>query len=101
MDFLSGAISLRQLSRAMALGELGEQLMLKSRKSFHTLQYIESEPANGEVYYAKRRKRDNDARDQYLKMDRYNARRPDDLFMLDILSVLENKMNNTGGKVNK
>ena len=85
MDFLSGAISLRQLSRAMALGELGEQLMLKSRKSFHMLQYIGSEPANGEIYYAKRRKRDNDARDQYLKVDRYNARRPDDLFMLDIL----------------
>ena len=94
MDFLSSAISLRQLSRAMALGELGEQLMMKSRKSFDMMQYIKSEPADGEIYYTKRRKRDRDARSQYLKVDRHSTHRPDDIFMLDILRE-EIKRNDT------
>jgi len=85
MDFLNNTISLRQLSRAMALGELGEQFMIKSRRAFSLIQYIRSEPADGEIYYTKRRKRDKDARDQYLKGERYSARRTDDIFMLDIL----------------
>ena len=33
-DFVSGAISLRKLSEAMRLGKLGEQVVLKSEKSF-------------------------------------------------------------------
>ena len=85
MDFLSSTISLRQLSRAMELGELGEQFMIKSQKAFGLLQYIESEPANGDIYYAKRLKRDREARVRYMQKERLGTRRPDDIFMLDIL----------------
>ena len=85
MDFLSSTISIRQLYRAMSLGELGEQFMIKSSKAFDLLKYTGSEPANGEIYYAKRCNRDRDARTQYLKRERSSARRPDDIFMLDIL----------------
>jgi hypothetical protein len=85
MDFLNNAISLRQLSRAMRLGALGEQFVLKSRRAFNLLQFVHSEPANGEVYYAKRVKRDKEARDDYLKRERNAVRMADEIFMLDVL----------------
>ena len=86
MDFLSNSISLRQLSRAMLLGELGEQLMVKSRKAFSKLMFVGSEPVDGEVYFAKRSERDKNAREQYLKRDRNTNRRADDIFMINILN---------------
>ena len=85
MDFLSNTISLRQLSRAMHLGSLGEQFVMKSRKAFDTLNFVRSEPADGEVYFVKRNERDKNAREQYLKRERKSARQRDDIFMLDIL----------------
>jgi len=84
-DFLSNIISLRQLTRAMRLGSLGEQLVLKSQKTFDALRFIRSEPADGEIYFAKRMDRDKQARDQYLKQERRSARQRDDIFLLDIL----------------
>ncbi|MCL2151481.1 MAG: DUF3990 domain-containing protein [Oscillospiraceae bacterium] len=85
MDFLSNTISLRQLNRAMALGSLGKQFMLKSKKSFNSIQFIRNEPADGEIYFAKRQKRDRQAREQYLKRERRTIQLRDDIFMLDIL----------------
>jgi len=85
MDFLNNIISLRQLGRAMRFGDLGEQFVLKSRKSFDLIQFIKSEPADGDIYYPKRNKRDSDARVQYLKRERKTVRSRDDIFMLDIL----------------
>ena len=85
MDFLSNTISLGQLNRAMRLGFLGEQFVLKSRKAFEMLRFIRSEPADGEIYFIKRRDRDNEAREQYLLRERKMPRQRDDIFMLDIL----------------
>ena len=85
MDFVSNTISLRQLNRAMFLGELGEQFMLKSKKTFEAIKFVSSEPADGEIYFAKRNDRDKKARDEYLKRERKKARQRDDIFMLDIL----------------
>ncbi|MCL2019463.1 MAG: DUF3990 domain-containing protein [Oscillospiraceae bacterium] len=85
MDFLNNAISLSQLSRAMRLGELGEQFVLKSRKAFDQIEFVRSEAADGKTYYPKRKKRDSDAREQYLKRERKIARSSTDIFMLDIL----------------
>ena len=85
MDFLSNTISLRQFGRAMALGSLGTQHMLRSRVAFELLQYIGSEPADGATYFNKRLKRDQDAREQYLKHERIATFRNDDVFMLDVL----------------
>ena len=65
MDFISNTISLRQLNYAMLLGELGEQFMLKSKKAFETINYIRSEPADGEIYFVKRNDRDKQAREEY------------------------------------
>ena len=85
MDFLSNVISLRQLGRAMSLGSLGEQFMLRSRKGFDLLRFTGSEPADGEIYSTKRRKRDKDAREQYFRHERGAARSRDDVFMLDVV----------------
>ncbi len=85
MDFLNNAISLRQLERAMYLGKLGEQLMIRSQKAFETIQFIGSKPVDGEIYYAKRLARDNEAREQYLKGERISASVTNDMFMIDIL----------------
>jgi hypothetical protein len=85
MDFLNNAISLSQLSRAMRLGTLGEQFVLKSRRAFDSLRFVRSEPANGEIYYAKRMRRDKEARDDYLKRERNAVRIADEVFMLDVL----------------
>jgi len=86
MDFLSNAISLRQLNRAMLLGVLGEQLMVKSQKAFNKLIFVGSEPVDGEVYFTKRSERDKNAREQYLKRERNTDRRVDDIFMVNILN---------------
>ena len=85
MDFLGNAISLRQLSAAMRLGLLGEQFVLKSPLAFDMLVYLRSEPADGEIYFAKRQQRDRQALEAYLQGGRHSPRQRDDLFMLDIL----------------
>jgi hypothetical protein len=84
-DFLNNTISLRQLSRAMALGTLGEQFVLKSPKAFDLLTFAGKEAADGEVYFSKRKKRDDGARTEYLKKERRTAQTTDDLYMIDIL----------------
>lgn len=85
MDFLSNTISMRQLGRVMRFGSLGEQFVLKSQKAFDTIRFIRSEPADGEVYFSKRKKRDMEAREQYLKRERKTTRSGTDIFMLDII----------------
>jgi len=85
MDFLSNTISLRQLSRAMLLGNLGEQFVLKSYKAFESIRFKCSEAVDGEEYYPKRKRRDEDARDEYFKNERFSTRQNGDIFMLDIL----------------
>lgn len=39
-DFVSGTISYRQLSEAMRLGKLGEQVVLISKKAFENISYL-------------------------------------------------------------
>jgi hypothetical protein len=85
MDFLNNTISIRQLSRAMRLGNLGEQFVLKSRKAFDLIQFEGSEAVDGAIYYPKRKKRDSDAREEYLKRERNITRESGDIFMIDIL----------------
>jgi hypothetical protein len=69
----------------MRLGNLGEQFVLKSRRAFDSIKFESSETVDGDVYYARRKKRDSDARDEYLKRERKLARTSDDMFMIDIL----------------
>lgn len=85
MDFLSNTISLRQLERAMYLGKLGEQFVLKSKKAFESITFEKSELADGKIYYTKRLARDSEARNLYLQGERKSVHDSNDLFMIDIL----------------
>lgn len=83
-DFVSNTISLKQLSEAMRLGKLGEQIVLKSKEAFDRLQYITSEMAVKEEYFVKKSIRDITARRDYRKSKAVQAD-INDLFMLDIM----------------
>lgn len=82
--FLSGGLSLAQLSKAMLLGKLGEQVMLKSEKAFSCLEFLGCSQAEQSVYYPKREDRDRGARNA-LKEERKLARAADGIYMIDIL----------------
>lgn len=65
-DFLNNTISVGQLSQAMKLGELGEQIVLKSEKAFEQIRFLGYEIADGSVYNPRRTGRENRARKAYL-----------------------------------
>lgn len=65
-DFLNNTISVGQLSQAMKLGELGEQIVLKSEKAFGQIRFLGYEIADGSIYSPRRTERENRARKAYL-----------------------------------
>ena len=69
-DFLNGTISLAQLEEAMYLGKLGEQIVLKSEKSYRQIRFLDYEPVDASIWYPKREKRDQSARQRYFRQDR-------------------------------
>jgi hypothetical protein len=83
-DFIMGTISLEKLGRAMRLGKLGEQIVLKSEKAFAHLTYQGNEEAFAEIYYAKKATRDRSARQSYTQ-EKHTAGRLDEIYMIDIM----------------
>ena len=80
--FLNNAITVEQLSRAMRLGKLGEQIALKSQFAFSKIQYEGFEVAEKDRYYVLRKARDDDANQTYLDIQEEEV---DGLYMQDIL----------------
>lgn len=81
--FIGNEISLSQLNYAMRLGKLGEQYVLKSEKAFNQIEFISAELADNTIYYARRKKRDNEARNTFfaeLEKDDVNG-----IYMRDII----------------
>ena len=81
--FIGNEISLNQLSYAMRLGKLGEQIVLKSPAAFDAIRFISCEGVDNTEYYARRKTRDDEARAAYkaeLENDDLNG-----LYMRDIL----------------
>ena len=83
-DFINNTISVEQLAVAMRLGELGIQIVLKSKRAFDTVKYISYELAECKEYYVKRVSRDKKARETYLSDHRQNLVY-DGLFVMDII----------------
>ena len=83
-DFINNTISVEQLAEAMKLGELGIQIVLKSKKAFDTVKYISYELAECKEYYVKRVSRDKKARETYLSGYRQNLV-TDGSFVMDII----------------
>lgn len=84
-DFLNNAISVQKLSKAMKLGNLGEQIVLVSPKAFDSIHFLGTESAERSKYYVLRAKRDKAARAEYLNSNRKNGYGIDELYMLDIM----------------
>ena len=82
--FLNNTISLAQLERAMFLGKLGEQVVLKSEQAFSHLHFEESIPAERTIYYPKKATRDSEARAAF-RAERKAAPVRDAVYMIDIL----------------
>ncbi len=81
--FVNNEISLNQLSYAMRLGKLGEQIVLKSEKAFDSIKFISYEVCDNTIYYAKRKARDDAAREAFnVELEKEDL---DGLFMRDII----------------
>lgn len=65
--FLNNTISLSQLEKAMLLGKLGEQVVLRSERAFLGLSFKEAIPASKEWYYPQKLLRDTEAREEFKK----------------------------------
>lgn len=81
--FINNEISLDQLSYAMRLGKFGEQIVLKSKRAFDTIQFESYIAVDHTEYYVKRKTRDNEARNSYREeLERDDI---DGLYMRDII----------------
>ena len=80
--FVNNEISLKQLSYAMRLGNLGEQFVLKSSKAFDCIRFTSYEPADSTIYYTLRKARDEEARNAFFaELENDDT---DGIFMRDI-----------------
>ncbi|MBQ9622913.1 MAG: DUF3990 domain-containing protein [Treponema sp.] len=66
--FLNNTISLQKLNRAMYLGKLGEQIVIKSKKAFSRLSFTGTSLAERILYYPKKKFRDISARKTFFEM---------------------------------
>ncbi len=83
-DFINGIISVSQLNKAMRLGELGEQVFLKSQKAFSQIRFIESESVSSLIWYDRKKSRDLTARRAYRNMNK-EAYIRGELYMIRII----------------
>ena len=80
--FLNNAITVEQLSCAMRLGKLGEQIVVKSKFAFSKIKYEGFEAAEKDSYYVLRKARGDDANQAYLNILEEEA---DGLYIQDIM----------------
>lgn len=81
-SFLNNGITVEQLARAMRLGKLGEQIVLKSRFAFSKLHYEGFEVADRETYFCLRKARNDEANRIYVEMLEEEG---DGLYIQDIM----------------
>lgn len=86
--FINNAISVRSLKEALRLGNLGEQIVLISKKAFSQLTYLGNEKAESFTYYPSREMRNGVAREGYIKC-RTASFKQDDLFLNDIMKGVD------------
>lgn len=81
-SFLNNGISVEQLARAMHLGKLGEQVVLKSKFAFSRIQFEGFDVAEKEEFYVLRKARDDEANRHYFGMLEEES---DGLYIQDII----------------
>lgn len=80
--FLNNAIPLEQLSMAMQLDRIGEQIVIKSKFAFSKIRFEGFEAAEKDRYYVLRKARDNEANKAYLDILDEDS---DGLYIQDII----------------
>lgn len=84
-DFLGNAITVQRLSQVMRLGELGNQIVLKSKRAFSQIKFLGYEEAHQDIYYPLRKRRDDFARESYFSnREGFNIDK-NSLYMIDII----------------
>jgi hypothetical protein len=81
-SFLNNGISVEQLAKAMQLGKLGEQIVLKSKFAFSRIQFEGFDVAEKEEFYVLRKARNDEANRLYFEM---LEEENDGLFIQDII----------------
>ncbi len=83
-SFLNNTISCQRLAEALKLGNLGEQIVLKSQKAFDSLKFIGYEIATADIYYPLRKQRNEKARLEFLS-DKRGTFNPNALYLNEII----------------
>ena len=81
-SFLNNGISVQLLAKAMRLGKLGEQIVIKSKFAFSLLHYDGFSIAEKEKYYVRRKARNDEADQLYSDILEEET---DGLYILDII----------------
>ena len=84
-DFLSNTITVKRLTQVMRLGNLGNQIVIKSKLAFSRLQFLGYEVAPQGIHYPLRKKRDELARSAYLSNRKGSALSSESLLLIDII----------------
>lgn len=84
-SFVENSLPLRSLNNALRFGNLGEQIVLVSKKAFEQLKFNEAVEAEKNIYYPKYMLRDNRAKQSYKSESRGTANLLNDIFVLDII----------------
>lgn len=80
--FLNNSITVEQLARAMQLGKLGEQIVVKSQFAFSKLRFEVAEVADKQTWYVLRKARDQQANNLYFEILEEES---DGLYIQDIM----------------
>ena len=83
-DFLSNVISFQQLAKAMHLGDLGEQVVLKSSRAYDHLHFSYYEEVPKLPWLERKNSRDMKARKAYYAIDR-DSYVPGGMYVVNIL----------------
>lgn len=84
-DFLSNTITVKRLTQVMKLGNLGNQIVLKSKLAFSRIKFLGYDEAPQQIHYPLRKKRDELARSAYLTNRQGGILPTDSLLMIDII----------------
>lgn len=89
-DFLSNSITVEQLESLLKLGDLGNQIVIKSRRAFSRLRFIEAIEATQKTFYFMKKTRDDAARIAYSSNKKGGSIRKG-RFIVDLLREEEEK----------
>ena len=83
-SFLNNTISCQRLAEALKLGNLGDQIVIRSKNAFGRLKFLGYEIASTNIYYPLRKQRNEKARLEFLS-DKRGPFDPYSLYLNEIL----------------